>query len=141
MILSFYKLGIFDISFFLREEDEMNNITAFAIFPFFLNTVDFLQTDLNFFQCRLKLIVNASFFFCIPLRLFSPMTFLLLKCFIQENHNMVQRQRKSKEQHRTFPQGGQGCATMEQAAGLQGWPPVPAAASLGDVFRQKRSAS
>lgn len=65
------------------------------------------------------------------------MTFLLLTCSIQEKHSMVQRQQKSKEQHGAFPRGGQGRATTEQAAGRQGWPPAPAAASLGDVLRQK----
>lgn len=34
-----------------------------------------------FFQCRLKWIAHASFFLCIPLRIFSPMTAHLLFCF------------------------------------------------------------
>lgn len=40
------------------------------------------------------------------------LTFLLLKCSVQENHSTVQGQHKSREQHRTSAWG--------EAAGLQG---------------------
>lgn len=56
VIISFYRQDI------LKFHSSQGKKTKQILLCLLWKTVDFLQTDLNYFQCRLKLMVNAHFF-------------------------------------------------------------------------------
>lgn len=62
VIISFYRQGILIVHSSQGKKTEQVTLLCLLHFDFLKKTLDFLQTDLNYFQCRLKLMVDAPFF-------------------------------------------------------------------------------